>query len=91
MRIDRLTLTGFRNIGEMELSPCPGVNVIYGDNAQGKTNLMEAIYLFTGAKSFRGAKDREMVGLGEVKTLLQLEFFGEGRTQTCLLYTSRCV
>ena len=41
MRIDRLTLTGFRNIGEMELSPCPGVNVIYGDNAQGKTNLME--------------------------------------------------
>ncbi|MEQ2397897.1 DNA replication/repair protein RecF [Merdimmobilis hominis] len=82
MRIDRLTLTGFRNIGEMELSPCPGVNVIYGDNAQGKTNLMEAIYLFTGAKSFRGAKDREMVGLGEVKTLLQLEFFGEGRAQT---------
>ncbi len=42
---------------------------------------MEAIYLFTGAKSF-GGEDREMVGLGEVKTLLQLEFFGEGRTQT---------
>ena len=56
MRIDRLSLTGFRNIGEMELSPGPGVNVIYGDNAQGKTNLMEAIYLFTGAKSFRGQR-----------------------------------
>ena len=88
MRINRLSLTGFRNIGEMELVPCPGVNIIYGDNAQGKTNLMEAVYLFTGAKSFRGAKDREMIGFDASSTRLELDFFGDGRDQTARLELS---
>ena len=88
MRINRLSLTGFRNIGEMELVPCPGVNIIYGDNAQGKTNLMEAVYLFTGAKSFRGAKDREMIGFDAPSTRLELDFFGDGRDQTARLELS---
>ena len=62
MHIESLTLEGFRNIAEMTFTPCPGTNVIYGDNPQGKTNLLEAVWRFSGAKSFRGAKDSEYIG-----------------------------
>ena len=41
------------------------MNVIYGRNAQGKTNLLEAVWLFTGGRSFRGARDGELVAFGE--------------------------
>ena len=45
--ISALTVRDFRNILSLSLEPPPGVNVIYGDNAQGKTNLVEALYLLT--------------------------------------------
>ena len=43
MIIKRIELQDFRNIKSAEISPCDGINVIYGQNAQGKTNLLEAI------------------------------------------------
>ena len=46
MKITRIEIENYRNIENMEFSPCDGVNIIYGDNAQGKTNLMEALWLF---------------------------------------------
>ena len=67
MKIDKICLTDFRNIETLQLEPDAGVNIIYGDNAQGKTNLMEAVWLFTGAKSFRGAKENEREGEGEAR------------------------
>lgn len=82
MKITHLKLNNFRNIEALEISPCPGVNIIYGDNAQGKTNLLEAIWLFTGAKSFRMAKDSEYLRFGEKRADLFLEFYGNGRPQT---------
>ena len=60
MYVTRLGTQGFRNLCDQELFPCRGVNVIYGGNAQGKTNLLEALWLFTGGHSFRGAKDGEL-------------------------------
>lgn len=57
---------------------CEGTNVIYGNNAQGKTNLIEAIWLFTGAKSFRSAKDSEMVAFGAGNARLKLDFIAGG-------------
>ena len=60
MTVTRLTTQTFRNLQDGEILPCPQVNVIYGDNAQGKTNLLEALWLFTGGHSFRGAKDNEL-------------------------------
>lgn len=63
MRISRLHLEQFRNIESLSVFPCETVNIIYGDNAQGKTNLLEAIWLLPGAKSFRGAKDADLSGL----------------------------
>ena len=60
MFVTRLACESFRNLEDGELFPCQGVNVIYGGNAQGKTNLLEALWLFTGGHSFRGAKDTEL-------------------------------
>ena len=65
MRVISLTADGYRNLSVPELRPEEGVNILYGDNAQGKTNLLEAVWLFTGGRSFRGAKDRELVGIDE--------------------------
>lgn len=82
MYVKEIRLTQFRNMERLTLRPCPGINVIYGDNAQGKTNLAEALWLFTGAKSFRGAKDKEMIRFGAQQAELALEFWGGGRDQT---------
>ncbi|MEG1943635.1 MAG: AAA family ATPase, partial [Angelakisella sp.] len=85
MRLERLSIKGFRNIKEAEIFPHSGVNIIYGDNAQGKTNLVEAIYLLTGQKSFRQAKESELVLFGEEKAELAADFFAEGRSQQATL------
>ena len=53
MRIKELELQNFRNIEKLLLSGFEDMNIICGENAQGKTNLLEGIWLFTGAKSFR--------------------------------------
>jgi DNA replication and repair protein RecF len=56
-----LQLQGFRNYTETNVQFSPGLNVIYGDNAQGKTNLLEAIYVLATGKSHRTSRDQEMV------------------------------
>lgn len=82
MRIERLRIEGFRNIGDMEFVPCPGANVIYGDNAQGKTNLLEAVWLFSGSRSFRGARDSDFLPFHGERAALELAFYAEEREQT---------
>lgn len=95
MYVKELTFDGFRNLHTGRWQPSRGVNILYGDNAQGKTNLLEACWLFTGAKSFRGAKDSEMVGFDREAAQLQMQFFAgdreqeaaitiKGRRQVCL-------
>ena len=81
MTVDRIEYRHFRNIEEMTLEPDGGVNVIYGENAQGKTNLLEGIWLFSGLKSFRGAKDAELVQFGRPFGKLKLEFSTAARAQ----------
>lgn len=65
MRLKSLSLTHFRNYAKQEVTFSPGVNVFIGENAQGKTNLLEAIYMLSLARSHRTAKDREVIGWGE--------------------------
>ena len=65
MTVTELRLRGFRNLGDIVLEPAEEVNIIYGENAQGKTNLAEAIWLCSGMKSFRGAKDAELICRGK--------------------------
>ncbi len=77
MRIKSLEIKNFRNIDEMSIIPSKEMNVIYGENAQGKTNLIEAIWLLTGAKSFRGSKDDELRQFGKEKSLISADFIAE--------------
>ncbi|MBN1282794.1 MAG: DNA replication/repair protein RecF [Proteobacteria bacterium] len=62
MRIESLSLDGFRNIAELRLDPGPGVNLLVGRNAQGKTNIVEAIGLLSTGTSFRTSEFRDMIG-----------------------------
>ncbi len=74
MKINSVELNNFRNISSIKLEATEGVNVIYGENAQGKTNILEAIWLFTGCKSFRGAKDPDFIKFGEDIAKINLSF-----------------
>lgn len=81
MKIEKIEIKNYRNIDSMEIFPCDGVNVIYGENAQGKTNILESIFLFTGLKSFRSSKDRELVMFGKDFSLLDVNFYSASRVQ----------
>lgn len=85
MKILRFEAEGFRNMKELCFLPSPGINLIAGENGQGKTNLLEAIWLFTGMRSFRGAKDREMIGFDGQHAALSLSFQTEQREQRASL------
>ena len=85
MTVRRLALLGWRNLAETALVPCPGVNVFHGENAQGKTNLLEAVWMFTGARSFRGAHDGELPRLGQKQAALSLSFSAQGRAREAAL------
>lgn len=81
MLVNSLELKNFRNIEKMDLSFCEGVNIIYGENAQGKTNILEALWLFTGTKSFRLSKDSEQIKFGERGAKIKTNFVSHGFEQ----------
>lgn len=61
MIIKSIELADYRNYDFLKLSFCDGTNILYGDNAQGKTNVLEAIYVSATTKSHKGSKDREII------------------------------
>lgn len=65
MRIKKLQLNNFRNYETLNVEFSDGVNLLYGDNAQGKTNILEAVFMAATTKSIRGSKDREMIRFGQ--------------------------
>ena len=74
MYIESIELKNYRNYESLSLELDKGTNIFYGDNAQGKTNILEAAYLCGTTKSHRGSRDREMIRFGQ--------------DEACLLYTS---
>ncbi len=64
MLVESIKLENFRNYGSLELEFDPGTNLFYGDNAQGKTNILEAVYVCSTTKSHRGSKDKEIIRFG---------------------------
>lgn len=82
MIIKNLCLENFKNIKSMNLDFSPGTNVIAGDNAQGKTNILEAVWIFSGAKSFRGSKDSEYIKFSEEGARLAISFKDNFRDKT---------
>lgn len=73
MRIVRAKLNHFRSYGVCEFRPCAGVNVLLGDNGQGKTNLLEAMYLCCTGRSHRTRQDRELIRWDEAFASVQVE------------------
>ncbi len=74
MIVKNIEIKDFRNIENINLTPSSEINIISGENAQGKTNLIEAIWFFTGSKSFRGIKDSEAIKKTKEKAKLKIEF-----------------
>ncbi len=81
MRLNKITLRNFRNYEELSLEFDPGVNLIVGENAQGKTNLLEAIGYLGSGKSFRAQKTSEMVRFFAEFAEIQGEIFSQERQQ----------
>ena len=81
MNLNKLNLRDFRNYVNLELEFAPGVNLIVGDNAQGKTNLLEAIAYLGSGKSFRATKTAEMVRFGAEFADIQGQIQAQERQQ----------
>lgn len=81
MIIKRINAVDFRNIESCDVEFTPGVNVLAGDNAQGKTNLLEAIYFTALGKSFRPVKEAELVRFGAEGAKLENVFEDSIREQ----------
>ena len=74
MNITKLKLENFRNYDSQEIEFNKGINIIYGDNAQGKTNILEAIFLCSMGKSFRTNKDKELIKINSNYAKLNIEY-----------------
>ena len=83
MNITNLNINNFRNIKELEIKPSEGINIIFGENAQGKTNLIEAIGYLSSARSHRARYDREMIMLGTENSTIKGNVFSRDR-EFCL-------
>ena len=64
MYISSLELADFRNIASLHMEFSQGTNILYGENAQGKTNILESLYMLSTTKSHRGVRDRDMIRFG---------------------------
>ena len=79
MKLRRIALDGFRNYTDFTADFSPGVNVIWGENAQGKTNLLEAIGFLSGARSHRARGDKELISFHRDRGTITAEVTSRGR------------
>lgn len=89
MQLKSVELQGFRSYGHASCELDGGINVIAGQNAQGKTNLLEAVYYLAGARSFRTRSDRELIRVGEEEAAVRGSLISGGREQSIDIYLSR--
>ena len=77
MFIKSIELADYRNYESLTMQFDKGTNILYGDNAQGKTNILEAIFVAATTKSHRGSKDREIIRFDKEEAYQDLS--GKGR------------
>lgn len=92
MKITRIQLANYRNLKNQTVTPCQGLNVFVGDNAQGKTNLVESVYLCCIGKSPRTDKDKDLVCWGQDSARVKVGYvgrYGEGNIEVELALGSK--
>lgn len=82
MKFFRVQLRNFRNIEEADVEFSDGLNVIYGRNAQGKTNMLEALSYIPACRSFRAVHDREMIKIGCESAEIKADYESKGRKRS---------
>ncbi|MBR6381600.1 MAG: DNA replication/repair protein RecF [Lachnospiraceae bacterium] len=80
MVIRSLELTDYRNYPSLQIEFDEGTNILYGENAQGKTNILEAIYLCATTKTHKGSKDSEVIRFGASEGHIRSYVYGDGVT-----------
>ena len=80
MWINNIKLNNFRNYNNKEIKLHENINVFFGENAQGKTNIIESIFLCSIGKSFRTNKEKELIKFNEEKTLVEISYEKSDRT-----------
>ncbi len=85
MKVKSLKLKNYRNYSEETFNFSDGINILYGENAQGKTNVLEALHLFSSSRSHRGVRDRELVSFSENESELTLDFYSQKREQNSVI------
>ena len=78
MYIESVQLQNFRNYRELQLDFDKGTNIFYGDNAQGKTNILESVYICGTTKSHKGSKDKELIRFGEEEAHIRMMIKKDG-------------
>ena len=78
MYIESIELQNYRNYSELHMEFSQGTNILCGDNAQGKTNILESVYVCCTTKSHRSSKDRELIRFGEDESHIKLQVKKDG-------------
>src|SRR6516164_9034516 len=89
MHLGQLRLRDFRNYGRLDASFAPGFHLLLGDNAQGKTNILEAIYLIATLRSFRGVGSAQMVRHGQKGYFIGSRIVSQGQHETKMYWSLR--
>ena len=87
MQVTQISVIDYRNLAKQTVCPSGGLNIFTGDNAQGKTNLVESVYLCCIGKSPRTDKDKDLICWGKDKALVKVKYlcrFGEGEIEVAL-------
>ncbi len=74
MYLKKIKLVNFRNYKEQQIELSPNINLFFGENAQGKTNILEAVFLCAIGKSFRAKKEKELINLEEKQAFVEIEY-----------------
>ena len=88
MFIESIELSDYRNYSHLHIDFHKGTNVLYGDNAQGKTNILEAVYVCSTTKSHRGSKDKEIIRFGADESHIKMMV---RRSARCRSFCCKCL
>ena len=88
MHLAHLRLRDFRNYARLDVDCAPGFHLLLGDNAQGKTNILEAIYLLATLRSFRGVGGAQMIRHGSKGYFVGAKVVGQGEHEIKMYWSS---